>query len=292
MQSVPYHRNVANMFRFLIVANRTTVQVYSTSNSLLTRTIKLQIDASKGPNARIITYCLSPTDSDFVWVACADGTIYRINWTNGAGTDQSWTISSTGCIHMTVASMDSAGRRRDVVFTTEIRKDGGWRITANELAPPGGPIETAAKTIYTSTQRINFMKTAKGGTVIVAASGNRVLLGSLRSIEFGTIDKIKYEFRVFESTDAISSLDIKTSDREKAPVVKGQTLKGFPIVDVVVGDVKGSIFVHNDLLQNLYMSQRGGQEVPGISLIPRKLHWHRQTVYTVKWSLDGMKFLP
>ena len=138
MQQCSYLRCLADRCRFLIVANRTAIQVYSTSNSLLTRSIKLAIDTKTRPNARIITYCLSPTNPDLVWVACSDGAVYSVNWTSGVGADQYWGISSTGCIHMTVASMESAGRRRDVVFTTEARKDGGWRITANELAPQTG----------------------------------------------------------------------------------------------------------------------------------------------------------
>lgn len=187
--------------------------------------------------------------------------------------------------------MESAGRRRDVVFTTELRKDNGWRITANELAPPNGPIATVARTIYTSTQRINFLKTANEGSVVVAASEKRILLGSLRSTEYDTIDKIRYEFRVFESTDLISSLDLRVSERknhgdQKSIPKSGKNTKKAPIVDVVVGDVKGSIFVHNDLLANLILSQGGN--VPGIALMPRKLHWHRQAVHSVKWSPDGM----
>lgn len=189
---------------------------------------------------------------------------------------------------MTVASMESAGRRRDVVFTTELRKDNnGWRITANELAPPNGPIATVARTIYTSTQRINFLKTANEGSVIIAASESRILLGSLRSTEYDTINKIRYEFRVFESTDLVSSLDLRVSDRKTLGEQKSKkSAKKIPVVDVVVGDVKGSIFVHNDLLANLIQSQAGN--APGMSLMPRKLHWHRQAVYSVKWSLDGM----
>jgi NET1-associated nuclear protein 1 (U3 small nucleolar RNA-associated protein 17) len=268
--------------RFLLVANRTTIHIYSTSTSLLTRSIKPQIDFTTRRNARIITYCLSPTDPELVWVACSDGAIYCINWTSGAGADQYWSISSTGCIHMTVASMESAGRRRDVVFTTEVKKDGDWRITANELAPPGGAIQTGARTIYTSTHKVNFLTTANEGSVIVAASGNRVLLGVLRNTEYDSIDKIRYEFRVFESADFISSLDIKVSARPGMENKKSK--KRLPIVDVVVGDVKGAIFIHDDLWANLV----GELGAPSVSILPRKLHWHRQGVHTVKYSSDGM----
>lgn len=187
---------------------------------------------------------------------------------------------------MTVASMVSAERRRDVIFTTEIRKDGGWRITANDLARPSDLFSTAARTIYTSNQRISFLKTAEDGSVIVAASEKRVLVGNLRSTEYNTIDKIRYEFRVFESTDFVSSLDLKISSRRDVEKLGKSILKRLPVVDVVVGDVRGSIFVHDDLLGNLARSQ-DDKKPPGISLIPRKLHWHRKEVCTVKWSLDG-----
>ncbi|RDL33082.1 uncharacterized protein BP5553_08521 [Venustampulla echinocandica] len=271
--------------KYIVVASAKAVHVYSTSTSLLTRTIKLKIDESR-PDSRIITYCLSPTESDIVWVACSNGCIYRIDWTSGAGSEQWWGISSTGCIWMTVASMESAGRRRDVVFTTESRKDGGWRVTANELAPPDGPIQTVAKTIYTSNGHISFLKTANEGAIIAGAAGNKVLLGRLRSTEYDTIDKIKYEFRIFETAVPVSALDLRVSDRTGTENLKKSILKKTPIVDVVVGDVRGSIFLHNDLLANLIRSQDG--TLPqGISLTPRKLHWHRQAVNTVKWSLDG-----
>jgi NET1-associated nuclear protein 1 (U3 small nucleolar RNA-associated protein 17) len=186
---------------------------------------------------------------------------------------------------MTVASMESAGRRRDVVFTTEIRKDGGFRVTANELAMPESGIVNAARTIYTSNERINLLKTGKEGSIIVGSSGKRILVGRLRSTEYSTIDKIRYEFRIFESTDPIKSLDIRVSDRAKTEV-EGlkKTLKKMPVVDVVVGDVRGVVFMHNDLLLKLFAE---GNIPSGLSLIPRKMHWHRQVVHTVKWSLDG-----
>lgn len=275
--------------QYFILATPTTINVYSTSTSLLIRSIEPRVDKFARPHARIITYCLSPTSPNLVWVAFSDGAVYCVEWTSGAGSDQYWSISSTGCIHMTVASMLSAGRRRDVVFTTESRKDGGWRITANELAPPNGPIHTVARTIYSSTQKVNFLKTAREGSVVAAASRRRILVGVLRSDEYDTIDKIRYEFRVFESTDFISSLDLKVSERQKPQNTKVAAPKRLPIVDIVVGDVKGTIFLHNDLWLNLGETTKVKHKklAPGISLMPQKLHWHRQAVHTVKWSLDG-----
>jgi NET1-associated nuclear protein 1 (U3 small nucleolar RNA-associated protein 17) len=282
MQPRPSSRSTINRTRFLIVANRKVIRVYSTSNSLLTRSIKLDL---KEPASRIVAFSLSPTQSDILWVACSDSKIFRVDWTTGLGAGQTWGVSSSQCVHMTVASMESAGRRRDVVFTTEIRKDGGFRVAANELSMPDSGIDNAARTIYTSTEVISFLKTSKDGSVIVGSSGKRILVGRLRSTEYNTIDKIRYEFRIFETTDPIRSLDLRLSDRTRieAEGLK-KTLRRTPIVDVVVGDVRGVVFVHNDMIVKLFAD---GTLPSGLSIMPRKLHWHRQAVNTVKWSLDG-----
>lgn len=186
---------------------------------------------------------------------------------------------------MTVASMESAARRRDVVFTTEVRKEGGFRITANELATPDSGIVNAARTIYTSSERITLLKTSMSGSVVVASSGNRILVGHLRSTDYNTIDKIRYEFRVFESSAPIKSLDVRASARPKGTAVDGLkgNKKNLPVVDVVVGDIRGLVYVHTDLLLKVFSDAN----TPGMSIVPRKLHWHRQVVHTVKWSLDG-----
>jgi NET1-associated nuclear protein 1 (U3 small nucleolar RNA-associated protein 17) len=47
------------------------------------------------------------------------------------------------------------------------------------------------------------------------------------------------------------------------------------------------VFVHNDLVLKLFMQSQEGNLPSGLSLVPRKMHWHRQAVHTVKWSLDG-----
>lgn len=202
---------------------------------------------------------------------------------SGEGWERSWKTSSNGTIHMTVASMNSTEHRRDVIFTTDKHEE-GWRISAHELSYLGSSTATLSRVIYTSTQPIQLLKAVDEGAIIVAASEERVLLGSLRSTNFSTVDKIKYEFRIFESTNFVSSLDARVSKRGS-----GTKLDKVKVVDVVVGDAKGAIFVHNDLLRNLIGSQKSTTDAKHpISLIPRKLHWHRKAVHCVKWSLDGL----
>lgn len=235
---------------------------------------------------RIVAYSLSQTNPNMIWVGCSDGAVYHIDWTTGTGTDQFWTTSSMGLTHMTATAVAFGGKKRDVVYTTEPKRDGGFRITAHELTPPGSETPTVAKTIYTSTQPIHILKAAKSGGVVVAASENRVLMGNLRGEDFETVEKMKYEFRVFESTDFISSIDVRVTERQQTSKDKKKTkAEKFGIVDVVIGNVKGSIFVHSDLLHKLSSAEHKGKAVA--DLTPRKMHWHRKAVETVKWSLDG-----
>ncbi|KAI9744617.1 MAG: hypothetical protein M1818_002146 [Claussenomyces sp. TS43310] len=273
--------------KFIIVAQQTSLSVYSTTDSLLIRSIPFDFMGRRA-DARVIAHALSPTDPKMIWVACSDGIVYYVNWTTSGSTQASWVTSTMGIISMAVASMDSVDRRRDIVYTTEAREGGGWRITAHELALPGGPVQPVARVIYTSNQEVQTIKAVSDGSILLAAAGSRVLLGNLRSLEFGTVDKIKYEFRVFESTDYISSLDVRVSEPPHVAEKKASKLKKARIVDAVVGDTKGAIFVHHDLLANLikHATLPPNSEMTA-SLLPRKLHWHRKAVRSVKWSLDG-----
>ncbi|KAI1003283.1 hypothetical protein K3495_g4929 [Podosphaera aphanis] len=273
--------------KYLIVANLITIQVYTTADSLLYRSIPLQLDATSISSTRIVTICLSSTETNKLWVACSDGSIFCVDWTTGVGAGSFWTVSSTGCKHMTVASMLSLGRRRDVIFTTETRKDGGFRTTAFELADPNGPIAIAARTIYTSLDPIQSLKAASDGSIIVGASGKRILVGRLRSTAFDTIDKIKFEFRTFESKDLITSLDIRFPKISQPEAIKKDDVPKIPVVDLVVGNIRGVIFVHTDLATKLFNRTGKGMSHTTTSLIPSKHHWHRQAVNSVKWSLDG-----
>lgn len=191
---------------------------------------------------------------------------------------------------MTVASMVSLGRRRDTVFTTEPHVEGGYRITAHELTHPGDAITCATKKIFTISQPIHLMKTLANGEIIVAAAENKVLIGTIRSSDFGTIDQIKYAFQMFEAADHIASLDTRVgrsmhSTSQKTPKKNNSESNA---VDLVIGDVRGAIFIYHDMLANLKQASKlGGQPV-----VPRKHHWHRKAVRSVKWSLDGMYFCP
>lgn len=223
-------------------------------------------------------------------MACNDGHIFSIDWTTGE--QRYWSTAATSITQMSVASL----KGRDIIFLAG-QVDGAWKITAHEMGVLGSSTTTQTRVLYSSTQPFQILRTVGEDPVIVAASGKNVIIGALKSFEIDTVDQMRYELLVFESSEVISSLDarvwIRTSEKDILHGRRKVSKAELKVVDVVVGDVKGALFVHNDLLGNLWRSQRkaDNQEpisnISPISLIPRKLHWHRKMVPAVKWSLDG-----
>jgi NET1-associated nuclear protein 1 (U3 small nucleolar RNA-associated protein 17) len=244
---------------------------------------------------RVVAYALSNEDPNKIWVGCSDGRVFKIDWSTGTGSDQFWAISDAGLEQMTVASIDIAGRRQEVIFTAG-EVDGAWKITVHELSLLGSSPTTQSRILYNSPQPVHIMKAVGEDPVLVAASEKRVLIGVLQSSEVETIDQIRSDFRVFESSEPVSSLDVRVSTRTSVKDVlfgrKRIAKVEQKIVDVVVGGAKGAIFVHNDLLGNLHRSQlRLPNLQPENILKPSKLHWHRKSVASAKWSRDGVYFI-
>lgn len=173
---------------------------------------------------------------------------------------------------MAVASFTDGHEPKDIVYTSE-PSENGHRITAHDLAAPGASSETVSKTIYTHKQALLNLKVTTTGSVLVATSGPTVVVGKIRELNGAKTNKIKYDIRVFDSAEDICSIDLKIPD----------TATSQAALDLVVGDVKGSIFAHVDVIGSLFVS---GKVITSLRK-PRKLHWHRRAVHTVKYSQDG-----
>ena len=68
-----------------------------------------------------------------------------------------------------------------------------------------------------------------------------------------------------------------------------------PRIDVAIGDEEGVIFMYEDIMSAFVGSTKKNtptavmRTAPNICE-PRRLHWHRDSVGSVRWSLDGKYF--
>ena len=258
------------------------MHVYSTSTSLLTR--KLTVAKS----GIIVGFVLSPTDANFLYVATNSGSIHKYDWNKGKHLGR-WDISSQ--ISSLAASEPSPNSaERDTIYTVD--RTGQWMITAHRLSGKAEASKTEVRTLLKSSEPLTTLKVLAGGRIIVASSGPRLMIGSTDLAGPALLNDLSYVWREISCPEWITSLDARTpSDTPQVPGsgavgTKPSKPKGQAAVDIVVGDLKGSIFVYEDLQGKLIRKERG-KAVTVQDLTPQRLHWHRYGVATTKWSLDG-----
>ena len=269
--------------RYLLLAYDTSMHVYSTSTSLLTRKL---ITAKSG---FIVGFVLSPTDPNLLYVATNLGSLYKYDWNKGKHLGR-WDISSQ-IFNLAGSDLAPTPAERDIIYTVD--KKGQWMITAHRLSGKADASKTELRTLLKSSEPVTALKVLAGGKIIVASSGPRLMIGTSDLAVPASLNDLSYVWRELSCPEWITSLDARSpSDASRVPGTglvgtNPPKSKGQPAVDIVVGDLKGAIFVYEDLLGKLVRKERRGKSVTGQDLTPQRLHWHRNGVATTKWSLDG-----
>ncbi|ERS99709.1 NET1-associated nuclear protein 1 (U3 small nucleolar RNA-associated protein 17) [Sporothrix schenckii 1099-18] len=264
----------------LIIAYHTSLQIYSTADSLLERRIKLP---EEDRPARIVAIALSPKSDELVWIGCADGTLYRANWTSGE--IERMTRKQAPALRLagvTVEMVQLGKLEKEVLFLSE-GAPGAWSVTAYDATTLA---KTAGRTLFTapknSSTAIDLLRTANNGRFVVGSSGNTVFVGGLKTAAGGdrssetTLDDVAYQFYSLDAADEIACLDVRATNTKR-----GASL------DLVVGCVRGAIYVYEDVFSRLQEATAESSRKKKVNVRPRKHHWHSRTVNSVKWSRDG-----
>ena len=232
-------------------------------------------------HAHIAAATLSPSSPDFVWVGCSDGRIWRLNWTTGS-TEELKTRNGSQLTDMTVQAVTIAREPQEILFASETVGDSA-ELVAYDIADLNNP-ET--RRLYEHTSQIQMVRSVPGAGVLVAATERGLIVGELDQHKTTTFQNLKYRFASFDTSDEITALDIRLSERRKPKKIDEARKSDRLLVDVVVGCIRGAIFVYGDILQEIRQAEtKKSQPLP---MQPRKHHWHRKAVHCVKWSKTGM----
>lgn len=196
-----------------------------------------------------------------------------------------WDISSQ-IFNLTVAESVVSVSQSEVVYTVD--RKGQWMITAHRLRIGD---KTELHTLLKSTTPITHFKVSEGGKYIVASAGQRLMVGITSEPNPPVLRDISYSWREMECSEYITSLDARLNN-ENAGVPDAKPSKSASSgsrnprpLNIAVGGLKGSIFVYPDLLGKLIRKEKK----PNASApVAQRLHWHRNGVGAVKWSMDGM----
>ena len=249
--------------RYLLIAFESSIRVYATATSMLVRSLVTQQSTGF-----ITGFAISTSTPSSLYLSRDDGTIEKWDWLNGSRLKK---LNIESSIHALAIPEIAQTETHDEVVHTIDCKDENWMITAHHL-PDHGP--TSVKTLLRSPDPINFFKVVDGGNVVVAISGQLLLVGKLNGPSSPKVKDMVYTWREIRCPEHVTCLDVRL----------GSVSPTDPQVDIVVGGLLGVIFVYQDLLNGLISKERNrNAKTPSA----QKLHWHRNAVGAVKWSLDG-----
>lgn len=284
--------------RYLLLAYHTVVNVYSTTTSLLLRSLRV----GRADNVSALKF--SETDSSYIYVSTSSGIIQVWDWLDGKKVD-SWDTNSTiedlGTSKPVksgqVISTSGIGNLNGAIVHTVDRRGGSlWMITAHRLFGGRDAMKTEVATLRKVSEPLRSLKILENGRLVLASFGSCLTIGTTENTNPDSLKNLRYMWRDLQCPEWIASLDARITDRE---LPSKSSRKSKPkqsaivdrVVDIVIGGLKGSIFIYQDLLEQLALREHQiNQEKKG-DLSSRKLHWHRTAVLSVKWSLDGEQII-
>lgn len=265
----------------LILTYNTSIQVYTTADSLLVRRITLPLspETGHGPKGQhIVASVLSKEAPNQLWVGTSDGRVFCIDWTTGSGADAPYQL--TTILDMTVDSIQFGKSTEDVLLVLEKTGISGGRVRAysrNALKSGTG------KLLYNCSEFPHQIRSANNASVVVVAGKDTIHVGARtgKGASVKSPADLEYGFFSFNVDDTVTTVDVRCLARP----TKKQTSGSLP-VDLAVGCARGKIFLYYDVVAR---SPVAGPATPrkGTAIQPVKKHWHRRAVHSVKWSHDG-----
>ncbi|OAA44507.1 WD domain containing protein [Beauveria brongniartii RCEF 3172] len=269
---------------YLILTYNTSIQVFSATDSLLVRRIPVSsIDASAPQGSKpppIVATRLSIQDTDFVWVACADGRVHRINWTQESKNVDSFQTASSTARAMSIVPSYAQSRSKEVVIVAESDKSTRIELVAYEWDLLSAPTSRSLVSLKRQGNGIQLLESTKDGQFLVGAINDRLFLGVSKQLPAKS-EKLQYEFFSFDTPDLITTLDLRAYKRSSKHA-RSETEK---VVDVIVGGARGGIYLYHDAIARCQATESGKQTDNTIHA--QKFHWHRKAVHSAKWSRDG-----
>lgn len=153
----------------------------------------------------------------------------------------------------------------------------------------GDTAKTELRTLLKYEKPITSLRILEEGRLIIATSGDKLLLGISDNPTSPVLKDIPYVWREIVCSEWIFSIDTRIRpERASTKRSKGSRATVAVAVDIVVGGLKGAIFIYEDLLRRLISKEDNSKAGTEDDITPRKLHWHRNAVASVKWSADGV----
>jgi NET1-associated nuclear protein 1 (U3 small nucleolar RNA-associated protein 17) len=266
--------------KYLLLAKSKTLEVYATDTSLLAR------ELSVGITGVILSYAISSVRPTLVYIADSTGMITLWDWTNGTKIGR-WDIGANVRYLDVVKQPDSD---QDLLYAHET--DNSHIINVHALRTGTQASKTELKRILKRNKPITGIQVLLQGRIVVASSANSIMIGKRTKLHKTAIQEFDYIWREFETSSRITTFHayVHMLDTDKSKKMQPDPRDH---LDLAIGNNEGTVYLFEDILSSfttIENNQKGklGKIVGLESLRPKRLHWHREAVGSVKWSLDGV----
>lgn len=221
---------------------------------------------------RVIGYKICPVDPEILYIF-SSSIVSKWHWDSGERLKFWRTDSPT--IAIDLPSSESTSQL--VSYSIMTKQDGKRQVSINDLSDK----KLAGVSALETHQPINTIRVAYGGRIIVASSGSLLFLGTTTSVNLESPGATQYTWAEATLPVHATCLDLRETSTAQHQSSESKSSKALGPVDLVLGESHGSILIFRDIVNTLF--NRSTEKKSS----PRKLHWHRSSVNTVRWSRDG-----
>ena len=231
--------------------------------------------------ARVTGFKLGPQKSELLYVTSESGLIELWDWKEGKRLRR-WRLSSR-ILGLDVASVTFGDEPADTVFTTDV-VEAEPRITAHQL-PMVEDARAGLKTLWTSRGFLSSVRALHGGRCLVAHQEQKLLIGLSVASMAPKLDSWRYVWRELHVPEKIITFDVRPSGvLQETQGLRKSDSDGDIDIDIVVGGSQGALYLYRSVLLDFKLKE---ESTTHDALQSTRMHWHRNAVTTVKWSLDG-----
>ena len=208
--------------------------------------------------------------------------IEKWDWVQGLRLGQ-WRLSSS-IYSLVTSSSGTRDSRTDFVYTIDRKEGEPWLLSAHRLAEVTETKTTDVMTLLKYEDQLSTVQVLEGGKVIMAISGSHIILGYLEGQASPALRDLSYVWRVIDCPEWVASIDARILRSSEGAKKKKETKD---VITIAIGGLKGSIYIYDDLLTRMVHKERFPKKADVGDITSRRLHWHRNAVLAIKWSLDG-----
>jgi NET1-associated nuclear protein 1 (U3 small nucleolar RNA-associated protein 17) len=248
----------------VLLATRRGLHMYSIATSLLVRTIEPEIASP------VIDFKLSVLDPRVAYIVHSNGHLSLWNWQEGIQLSSMHFGGSLGPIALNA----DADTRREQLYLMLVKGPQSHQLVSMQVSHVKSQKTPDFAVIRTFEVEVEGLRVFENGQVIFAVFKDSVSVGIARTENKQS--ESKHSWTSLSFLEGISAFDIR-QEHVAAPKDSGTGA----VYRFAIGSKLGPVYLYEDLMHTI----TGGKD-----LKPRRMHWHRRAVGSIKWSLDGKLF--